>query len=132
MRKEQVDWQYVQIISNKMLLEDGGINKPDIDNLFNVQKYLRGISLYADGICVSKEMILEGSKANSTPIRPLIRIKDLNEAVQQMPTIVKCARFSGLSVFARTFLSDSSKLDLIYSGSNAYESSDADHLESNF
>ena len=42
-----------------MLLEDGGINKPDIDNLFNVQKYLRGISLYADGICVSKEMILE-------------------------------------------------------------------------
>ena len=121
MRKEQVDWQYVQIISNKMLLEDGGINKPDIDNLFNVQKYLRGISLYADGICVSKEMILEGSKANSTPIRPLIRIKDSNEAIQQMPTIVKCARFSGLSVFARTFLSDSSKLDLIYSGSNALE-----------
>ena len=38
-----------------------------------------------------------------------------------MPTIVKCARFSGLSVFARTFLSDSSKLDLIYSGSNALE-----------
>ena len=87
----------------------------------SVQKYLRGISAYADGICVPKEMILEGLGANITPIRPLIQVKDLNAAVQQMPAIVKSAKISGLTVFAHTFLSNSSKLDVIYNGSSANE-----------
>ena len=103
-----------------MLLSKLGLRAYDHQNSFELRQYFRNVSQYADGICVSKEMLLD-RPPNPNLKRPYIEIKNLKEAVHAMPVVVSSAKASGLSVFAQTFLSDSFKLDEVYKGSPMME-----------
>ena len=119
-REKQINWTYIRMLSKPMLLSKLGVRAYDHHNSFELQQYFRNVSQYADGICVSKEMLLD-RPPNPNLKRPYIEIKNLKEAVHAMPVVVSSAKVSGLSVFVQTFLSDSLKLDEVYKGSPMME-----------
>ena len=84
MRRTCVRWKFIQILNNKSL-ETHGIRPGANPNILRV--FMRKISLYADGICVRKEMLIR--RPGKEPPRKIIQIKNLKAAVQQMPHLVQ-------------------------------------------
>ena len=116
MRRTCVRWKFIQILNNKSL-ETHGIRPGANPNILRV--FMRKISLYADGICVRKEMLIR--RPGKEPPRKIIQIKNLKAAVQQMPHLIACARAASLSVFSHCFSSDQASLHPCYKGSPSEE-----------
>ena len=116
MRRTCIRWKFMQILNNKSL-ETHGIRPGANPKILRV--FMRKISLYADGICTRKEMLIR--RPGQEPPRKIIQIKNVKAAVAQMPHLIAAARAANLSVYAHCFSADQASLHPCYKGSSSQE-----------